>query len=186
VVIDKPEETDSPDLKNINTTVRRTFLKRTTAVALIAFIPGRSAWAGIAGSIVASGHGSDFNQGKSTVLQNQRYFKHIADDYKDLTFYEVFGEYPFKDNGSIRNNDLKFSSILKTRKKDERGEGFINVALVVMYLNAIEHNQHGIYYPVLDQYDGNAIAFAQYLYDSTVDNPRQAASELFAIIAHYE
>jgi hypothetical protein len=166
--------------------VRRVFLKRASAGVLIASIPGRSAWAGINGSIVASGHGSDFNQGQTTQLKNEQGFNY--NDYKYLKFKTIFGQKPYDKNGNTRRHDLSFKSVLRADYDDsgKRGINDINVALVVMYLNAIEHNSDGIYYPVLNNYNNNADAFAKYLFDSTRDNPGQAGTQLCNIIALYD
>jgi hypothetical protein len=58
-----------------NSKQRRTFLKIASAGAAIASIPGHSAWAGIAGSIVASGHGSDWNGGNCIILRSHGCWK---------------------------------------------------------------------------------------------------------------
>jgi hypothetical protein len=75
---------------------------------------------------------------------------------------------------------------LKSNRRGKRGINDINIALVVMYLNAIEHNTDGIYYPVLSNYHNNADAFASYLYSQTKDDPAQAGIELCSIIARYD
>ena len=162
-----------------NTTQRRTFLKRTAAGVVIASIPGRSAWAGIAGSIVASGHGSDFNQGACTKLLGAHDFDHP--DYRLIKFSDVFGGNPFNRLGNVRRNagidgkgDLSFGNIidaqlrpgtLKNAKEVSHylGVNSVNVGLIVMYLNAANHGFDGIEYPVLEQH-GSATAFADYLY----------------------
>ena len=164
--------------------VRRVFLKRASAGVLIASIPGRSAWAGINGSIVASGNASDFNQGYETKLKNEHGFDY--EQYEHLKFKVVFGEKPYNGQGRFNKKDLNFKSILKSSRKSKRGINDINVALVVMYLNAIKHNTDGIYYPVLSNYNNNADAFAKYLYSQTSDNPAQAGIDLCTIIALYD
>jgi hypothetical protein len=164
--------------------VRRVFLKRASAGVLIASIPGRSAWAGINGSIVASGNASDFNQGYETKLKNEHDFDY--DQYEHLKFKDVFGQNPYNRKGNFRRKDLNFKDILKSNRRGKRGINDINIALVVMYLNAIKHNTDGIYYPVLSNYNYNPDAFAKYLYSQTRDNPAQAGTELCSIIARYQ
>jgi hypothetical protein len=180
--LDNPNGIES--LVSKNTKQRRIFLKRATAGAVIASIPGRSAWAGINGSIVASGNASDFNQGYETKLKNEHGFDY--NQYKHLEFKHVFGKNPYNGRGNYRRKDLNFNEILKSDKKGRRGINDINVALVVIYLNAIEHNTGGIFYPVLSNYDNNADAFAKYLYNQTSYNPSQAGTELCDIIELYD
>jgi hypothetical protein len=176
-----------------NTKQRRIFLKKATAGAVIASIPGRSAWANMTGSIVASGHGSNSQQSPSTLLKSKSYFVGNRKKYKYFNFYKIFGGYPFKNNGEVkkiwevRKKGLRFSTILNTSKSKTRGEGDINIALVVIYLNAIGHNDSGenIYYPVLQQYHDDK-AFARYLYQMAKDNNKTTlANELFAIIDNH-
>jgi hypothetical protein len=184
--LDNPNGIESSVSKN--TKQRRIFLKRATAGAVIASIPGRSAWANMTGSIVASGHGSNSQQSRSTLLKRKSYFVNKRKDYKNINFSEIFGGNPFKNNGSVRNKELQFSTILNTSKSKTRGEGDINIALVVIYLNAIEHKDSGepIYYPVLQQYHNDDKAFARYLYQMAKDNNKTTlANELFAIIDNH-
>jgi hypothetical protein len=154
-----------------NTKQRRIFLKKATAGAVIASIPGRSAWANMTGSIVASGHGSNSQQSPSTLLKSKSYFVGNRKKYKYFNFYKIFGGYPFKNNGEVkkiwevRKKGLRFSTILNTSKSKTRGEGDINIALVVIYLNAIGHNDSGenIYYPVLQHYDNEKLLHVIYI-----------------------
>ncbi|MFT2090423.1 hypothetical protein [Paraglaciecola sp. 2405UD69-4] len=146
---------------------RRVFLKRATAGAVIASIPARSAWAGIAGSIVASGHGSDAQAGVCTVLSS----KFNASDYKKVSFESVFGGIPWNDNGALRTNgDLTFKEILTTTNRHKKGVNSVNIGLVLMYLNAVNHGYNGIFYPAIEQH-GSEAAFANYLYTSASEDP---------------
>ena len=150
---------------------RRTFLKRASAGAVIASIPGRSAWAGIAGSIVASGHGSDFNQGECTVLIGADGF--APSDYP-TTFSSVFGAKPFnQSSGTVGDGtDYTFGQILSSGAgTDQSGYFDINLGLVLIYLNAVNHGNSGIYYPVLSQYQNSSHDFAMYLYTEALNNP---------------
>ncbi|WP_293748547.1 hypothetical protein [uncultured Paraglaciecola sp.] len=162
-----------------NTTQRRTFLKKATAGAVIASIPGRSAWAGIAGSIVASGHGSDFNQGESTVLLDACAFN--TSTYRSMRFSAIFNGNPFNAGGGIRSRngvddagDLTIGMIFDAHFNPSasdappqlghyRGVNRVNVGLIVIYLNAINDGNFGITYPVLSQH-GTSADFADYLY----------------------
>lgn len=96
-----------------NTKQRRIFLKRATAGAVIASIPGRSAWANMTGSIVASGHGSNSQQSPSTLLKSKNYFVGNRKNIIFLTFtrysvdirlkimgrLKIFGRFEKKDYG---------------------------------------------------------------------------------------
>lgn len=149
--------------------VRRTFLKRASAGAVIASIPGRSAWAGIAGSIVASGHGSDFNQGASTKLLGKDGFN--ANNYSTTSFESIFGGKPFRNNGNVRGGNLTFKQILNSNNSNEKGKNDVNVGLVLMYLNAVNHDGFTIVYPVLTQHNNSEHDFAIYLYSAALADP---------------
>jgi hypothetical protein len=169
-----------------NSKQRRTFLKRATAGAVVASIPGRSAWAGIAGSIVASGHGSDFNQGVSTRLLDACEFDTNTDE--SITFSSIFGGNPFNSGGKIRtksgvdgNGDLTIGNIFTAQLRPTElkhakqvahylGVNSVNVGLVLIYLNAINNNGVTINYPVISQHGSNE-AFALYLYNAASSDP---------------
>jgi len=191
MVIDKPEETTLPGPKNINTTVRRTFLKRATAGALIASIPSRSAWAGIAGSIVASGHSSDFQQGKCTKLQGRSYFENGNNG--SYSFHTEFGSLPFDRTGAQRSSDVTFSQICgavlyldankrnlsdieKNALKDIFGVSRINLLLFIFYFNAkYNASDSNIEYNAVSQHGGLS-HFATYLYGQAATvGPRDVA-----------
>jgi hypothetical protein len=183
-----------------NTEQRRKFLKRTTAVAVIATSPGRSAWAGIAGSIVASGHGSDFNQVSCTKLLGAVEFN--TDTYKSTRFSTIFGGNPFNRGGGVRtrngvdgNGDLTIGDIFEahfdSRASDNpkqlghyRGVNRVNVGLIVIYLNAINDNGTTINYPVISQH-GTALNFANYLYSAAEDNAGEVGTLLNNTIDTY-
>jgi hypothetical protein len=188
--LENPNRIESSVSKN--TTQRRTFLKRATAGAVIASIPGRSAWAGIAGSIVASGHGSDFNQGACTTLLGPDGF----DTGNTTNFSSIFGGNPFRANGSVRNSDRTFGEILTVANgtfgdlnanqiQHHLGLNGVNVGLVVIYLNAIYHLNNGIYYPVLSQHNNDPVAFASYLYNEALNNSGEVGTLLNDTIAAY-
>lgn len=190
--VDSPE---NKDMTNANaTSIRRRFLKRASAGALIVSIPGRSAWAGIANSIVASGHGSDFNQGNCTHLKTVDYFNN--DHYRHHSFNHVFGGKPFNRHGSVSNNDRNFGQIFdaynkrdtvndNNQNKNKRGINNVNVGIVLMYLNALKHNHSGIYYPVLALHHNDHEVFASYLYNSAVNNADSVGTLLNQTIATY-
>jgi hypothetical protein len=152
--------------KNTKSEVRRKFLKRVTAGVVIASIPGRSAWTGIAGSIVASGHGSDFNQGAQTVLLDAC-----------TVAGTISNKSPINGQG---NPDAK--TILEGSDPDVND---VNAAILTMLFNAINHGNNGINYPVLSQHNDSSSNFADYLYAQASANPSDVASLLWATIVTY-
>lgn len=103
--LDNPNGIESSVSKNKNK--RRTFLKRASATAVVGAIPAKSVWAtGVTNSIVASGHGSDFANGRDMKLLSPCSILTILtanpDAHLDLNFLQVFGEGP----------DQTFSAIL--------------------------------------------------------------------------
>ena len=103
--IDNPKGTE-PTV-SAKTKVRRTFLKRATATAVVGAIPAKSVWAtGITNSIVASGHGSDFADGRDIKLLSPCSILTALSENPganlNLNFSQVFGEGP----------DQTFSEIL--------------------------------------------------------------------------
>lgn len=169
-----------------NSKIRRTFLKRASAGAIIASIPGRSAWAGMAGSIVASGHGSDFQQGVCTKFLKLDTFN--TDANRDRFFKDVFGAKGFNRTGRVRTVDLTFGMVYDAHISSDdnnknvqhrRGINRINVWLFAIYLNAESHNGIDIIYPIVAQHGGN-FAFADYLYNAALNDStdRKAVADL--------
>jgi hypothetical protein len=182
-----------------NSKIRRTFLKRATAGIVIASIPGRSAWAGIAGSIVASGHGSDFQQGDCTKLLGAASFDNST--YRTTDFASIFGGNPFNNGGRVRTNGgtdrngaLTFGDIFDahfdsrdddTKVRHYRGINRVNVGIVVMYLNAVNDNVMGIVYPVLSQHRGSKSNFAHYLYNAGLADAENLGTLLNNTVSAY-
>jgi hypothetical protein len=193
--LENPNRIESSVSKN--TTQRRTFLKRATAGAALASIPGRSAWAGIAGSIVASGHGSDFNNGACTNLLLANQFS--RSDYSNEKFRDIFGGNPFNmsgavkpitnSNGNISNHNirgiLEWDLVSSGPKPNRKGVNDINLVLIAIYLNAINDGQLGITYPVLSQHGGSAAAFANYLYTAALSDPAGVGTLLSDTLSTY-
>jgi hypothetical protein len=177
------------------TKMRRTFLKRATAGAVIASIPGRSAWAGMAGSIVASGHGSDFDQGTCTQLLSHGYWKNHKSDWPIsiyTTFKDVFGGEPI----SPANHDTG-QTLLRVLQKSGKKKGVglggpssVNTHIAAMYLTAAHfaanpsNNSLGIYYPVVQQH-GSLGAYATYLYSEASLDPSGVGALLKQTIKTY-
>jgi hypothetical protein len=153
---------------------RRTFIKRATASAVIASIPGRSAWAAMSGSIVASGHGSDFNQGSRTMLFDSCQLAAVVTG----RYHDHFGSnQPINGHGNPYAKD-----ILEGNDPDPND---VNAAMLIMLYNAINHGATGIYYPVLSQYNNNSAEFATYLYANATDDPSGVANLLWNTIGEY-
>ena len=198
MIVEKPKGTESPVSVDSKSDVRRKFLKRATAGAVIASIPGRSAWAAITGSIAASGTGSDFNSGICTQLMTAEEF--VSSGYDNLRFVDIFPGAPFDSIGKQKSlhkpNDpgglksFRFKGILEPaakkgappltedRLQNRRGVNDVNVALIVIYLNAINHRSANIHYNVLAQFENDSQKFANYLYNSISVDPGRGGIEL--------
>jgi hypothetical protein len=197
--LDNPNGIESSVSKN--TKQRRIFLKRATAGAVIASIPGRSAWAGMAGSIVASGNASDFQQGKCTKLRGSRYFEN--DTNARLSFSTEFGSFTFDRYGNKNEFKSTFYHIYtavsdmnenrhilskkdKNKLKDIYGIGKINLWLFVFYFNAKYSNlDTNIEYNPASQHGGLS-EFAHYLYKQAEDDPKVVARLLRSTYHKYK
>jgi hypothetical protein len=172
--LDNPKGTESR-VSN-DSKIRRTFLKHATAGAVIASIPGRSAWAGLAGSIVASGHGSDWNGGGCIKLHSHGWWKRTSKWSQvatDTTFASVFGSEPFATGGVYTRQDGDQSSftlleailgnggggsgplsqsIHSSGTYKIGGPGNVNTQMAMMYLNAAHGDIFGntdVIYPII-------------------------------------
>jgi len=169
---------------------RRQFLTRATAGLVIASLPARSVWAsggGVAQSIVASGHGSDFSGGDPIELLSPGYWSNHHLQFHKLNFYTIFGGRAFTKMGSPSlKKTLTFGEIL-VGDSANKGAGNCNFHMVGMYLNAINHGSFGINYPIIGfgQPFATASDFAKYLYNKALLNPSGLGSELSAIIDNY-
>jgi hypothetical protein len=193
--LDNPKGIESSVSKN--TKQRRTFLKRATAGAVIASIPGRSAWAGIAGSIVASGHGSDWNDGECTQLLSGGYWKndqHLT--YwavpTTTTFFDAFGGEPILPNDTTPSKTLL--EVLQNSGNGTTGLGGpsnVNFHMVAMYLTAAYFEQNPapntlrVFYPAVEQH-GSLGAYASYLYGEALADPSGVGELLKTTIFDYD
>jgi hypothetical protein len=193
VNLDNPESKGSSVAND--TSVRRTFLKRASAGAVIASIPGRSAWATVNGSVVASGHGSGTSSGACTQLLSHGYWKMHLGDWGSVptsqTFVQAFGG-PAIGNTSGQNipasgyynSSLTLSYIIAREGNGPSGFGGpenVNIQMIAMYLNAANHGQllsnQLLYYPVLANYAGKLNpsdgpgSYGAYLYSQALSNP---------------
>lgn len=196
---------EQPENKSIESTVspvsahatgsgksRRQFLTKATAGLVIASLPARSVWAsggGVAQSIVASGHGSDFAGGDPIELRSPGYWKNHELKYHKLVFSNVFGGRAFTKSGAPSLPlTITFGQILmSSRKTNYKGAGNCNFHMVGMYLNAINHGSFDINYPIigLGQPFATADDFAKYLYNKALINPSGLGSQLSSIINNY-
>jgi hypothetical protein len=205
--IEHPKGTESSVSKNTKSDVRRTFLKRATAGAVIASIPAKSVWAnGITGSIIASGHGSDWNDGKCTGLLSPGFFKgnghnDIWADMHDEDFSLIFGGAPIRSHGTTYD-DFTLNTVIQNPGGDggngtdglkSNGRGYqlgglsnVNFMLVAMYLNSVFHGQYGIEYPIASvSFSGDATAFAKHIYNQAVTDPAGMANLMAAMITQF-
>tara|TARA_R110000868_G_scaffold151418_2_gene375913 strand:- start:2269 stop:2913 length:645 start_codon:yes stop_codon:yes gene_type:complete len=175
--LEDPKKTEST--VSDNSKIRRKFLKRASAGTLIAAIPGRTAWAGLLNSIVASGHGSDFTDGECIQLYSPGYWK----NYKkhswgpidvSTTFNDAFGGLPIGASGVDSTTTLLTVLQNPGRGKDIAGLSNVNFFLVCFYLNAANHGVDlGINFPVIGsgQPFANLSTYADYLYLEASNNP---------------
>ncbi|TXH98716.1 MAG: hypothetical protein E6Q75_00825 [Rheinheimera sp.] len=171
---------------------RRKFLTKASVGIVVASLPARSVWArdgGVAQSIVASGHGSDFADGKKIALLSPGYWKnHCQGVYHSYNFKTVFNGLAFaKTSGKYLDDSTTFGDILKSKGAEFKGPGNINFHLIAMYLNALNHGQFGLYYPVgQGKPFSSPGAFAQHIYDKAKSiSPQKVGEELAAIIKTY-
>ncbi|MCH8536648.1 MAG: hypothetical protein LAT66_02650 [Alkalimonas sp.] len=139
---------------------RRKFLLRTGAGLVIASLPARSVWAGsggIAQSIVASGHGSDFANGECLHLKSSGYFGNNGNGAQSRAFPEmsqrfidIFPGQPFDLplSPSKAVDEITIGDVIQVNGEFS-GSTKINRFMTAVYLNAIYHGQHGIYFPVI-------------------------------------
>jgi len=177
------------------TDTRRKFLTRASAGAVLLSIPGRSAWAGIAGSIVASGHGSDWNQGQCTQLLSHGYWKTHTENWPVLlttTFFDAFGGEPIEPADNASGKTL-LQVLDKSGNKPGEGLGGpsnVNTHMAAMYLTAAHFdanpnaNSLGIFYPAVQQH-GSLAAYGRYLYSQASAAPSSVGVLLNNTIANY-
>lgn len=171
---------------------RRQFLTRTTAGVVIAALPAKSVWAttgGIAQSIVASGHSSDFAGGKQVTFLSPGYWKtHLETVNHPCCFKTEFGGKAFSKMGNpTLHQDTTFGQILMTPGADFKGISTVNFHMVAMFLNAKYHGQFGLNFPIIGTGKPfpTLAAFADYLYKKASADPAGVGDELTALIKAY-
>ncbi|MDP5031776.1 hypothetical protein, partial [Paraglaciecola sp.] len=161
---------------------RRKFLTRTGAGLVIASLPSKSVWAttcGVANSICASGHGSDFAQGNNIKTVGPSSFVLPRGDHpNNPRFKDIFGE-RFNNISNPPNigANVRFRAIINN--DDNKGPSGINRLLVGMYLNATNSGAHPsdtIFYPIIGvgKPFSSADLFAKHIYALAVDNRPEA------------
>lgn len=176
---------------------RRKFLTRATAGVVIASLPAKSVWAssgGIAQSIVASGHGSDFTQGVRINVKSHGFFKNnpISFDGKSshtIQFSTVFGGKPIKGAALSASTDTDFLTVLKAKGNTEfAGPSNVNKHMIAIYLSAVMDQKNlmpKVYYPLWKKF-GSPEAFAQHIYTRALVYPDKVGVELSNIIACFD
>lgn len=170
---------------------RRKFLLKGTAGLVIASLPARSVWAsggGVAQSIIASGHSSDFAGGTPITLRSPGYWKTHQTTEHATKFKDVFGGNAFTKLGvATMADDVTFGQILLTKGSTYKGISNVNFHMVAMYLNAKYSGQFGLNFPVFGTGKpfASLSAFASYLYTKAVLNPSGLGTELSGLITNY-
>ena len=167
---------------------RRKFLTRTGAGFVIASLPAKSVWAssnGLAGSIMASGHASDFAGGNDLVFQKAEFFRQFEHELKKVTFSHYFGGNIFNSEGRVSNStNITLWQIIQDKSR-HKGKDDINLTLVTLLLNAVFNNKHGIFYPVIGtssfKTDKN---FASHIYNLAVKDVHNTARVLKHFLAN--
>lgn len=139
---------------------RRRFIKRTGSASLLAALPSTAAWGNglLAGSIVASGHGSDYSGGTDIATLSPKKWKNEAYPWPNLdpnaTFFSVFNGVPLGNLKDSNGNALSLAQLQQIKcidilnkpggngtGNDDRlgGPGNVNKFLVLTYLNAVHH-----------------------------------------------
>jgi hypothetical protein len=188
--LEKPKLTESK--VSDNSKVRRTFLKRASAGTLIAAIPGRTAWAGLLNSIVASGHGSDFTNGECIQLLSPGYWRNHTENWGPIpvptTFNDAFGGLPIQSSSNVDDT----TTLLTILDNPGQGNGMggpnnVNFFLTCFYLCAANDGFYGINFPVIGPGKPFASlnAYANYLYAEASNNPDGVGTLLSDMIVFY-
>lgn len=195
---DKKLEAENNSL-NATKSARRKFLVRASAGTLIATLPAKTVWANvITNSMVASGHGSDFNSGTAVKLKWPSYWEHRMDDISgiDTKFSMIFGGAPLKNTSlSLFDDWLTLRAVLSEKAVNSSnveyhkyaGPSNINRLLISTYFAAVYTNS-GVFnvdYPVVGGHDKpfqSYSDFAHKLYNLAKTNPSHFASDLKKLI----
>jgi len=141
---------------------RRKFLTRAGAGLVIASLPAKSVWAsehcGVANSICASGHGSDFANGATMALLSPGYFHKESNlgSLASLDFQEMFGG-PLFTNAANKStatflyilNNAGGGGEVKSNSGKVGGSSNVNRFMVNLVANAYYDGMKNIHYPIL-------------------------------------
>jgi hypothetical protein len=176
-----------------STQLRRTLLKLTSTGALITLIPGRTAYAAISNSIVASGHGSDFAHGECMQVLSPGYWKTHTENWGAIanttTFKSVFGGLPLNTSATATETTTLLQ-VLESPGQGESGLGGpnnVNYFLASFYLITANHSRLGIVFPVVGM--GKPFTsrhdFASYLYNEALMDAGGVGTTLSEITNNY-
>ncbi|MCC5825852.1 hypothetical protein [Alkalimonas sp.] len=171
---------------------RRKFLMRTGVGLVVASLPARSVWAGsggIAQSIVASGHGSDFANGQCLHLKSSGFFGNNGNGSQANSFAEtaarftdIFPGHPLDlpPNPSKPIDEILMADVLQVNG-EFIGSTKINRFMAAVYMNAVYHGQFGIYFPVIGSSPSlqTASDMANYLWNLASHNNTAVLSKEF-------
>lgn len=192
---------------------RRKFIKKGGAGLLLASLPVASVWGQdslIAGSIIASGNGSDFSGGKQIKLVSPGYWKNHANDWRAYSstdsFASMFGGAPLgvlkKAGSNLTISEASETSLIKilhnpgTGKNGLGGPGNVNCFMICIVLCAANHGRfvsgQQINFPVIKgsiSYGQvnrglfNTLSdFARYLYGKGLTNASGLGAELSDLV----
>ena len=157
-------KTESTDNK-VNS--RRKFLQKSSAGVVIASLPAKSVWAnGIAGSIVASGHSSDWASRNSIVLRDGVYIRSTYPSFETVKFSDYFPNGPI--GGTVPNETDP--TMLQVYEAAGSYVGIENKWMILLLANALadEANDSVIKYPVIAEYGGSVSDYANALYNAAL------------------
>ena len=185
---------------NVAKSSRRKFLVKASAGTLIATLPAKTVWANvITNSMVASGHGSDFNAGVTVQLQGPNFWcaeqSRLGTVLNDR-FVSIFGGAAIN-NAGLFDSHLTLRQVLCDKTTHPSGsETFtydgpsgINRLLISTYLSAkfTDNGMFPVDYPVvgLNHRPFRTFPlFAHRLYGLAAGNANQFASELHTLITN--
>ncbi|MCC5853628.1 MAG: hypothetical protein JJU30_12365, partial [Alkalimonas sp.] len=144
---------------------------------------------GIAQSIVASGHGSDFANGQCLHLKSSGFFGNNGNGAQsqsfpenNLRFIDIFPGTPFDlpPMPSKAVSDITMSDVLQVNG-EFIGSTKINRFMAAVYMNAVYHGQYGIYFPILGSSPTLQTAndLANYLWNLANENNTAVLSKEF-------
>jgi len=188
--MDQNNSFEDKSQQDVEGKTRRTFLTRAAAGVVITSIPGKSAWANIQGSIVASGQGSDPSNVTCLQVYSPGYWKNSGSSLvASVTFKSIFGGEPI--NPSNTATDKTLIQVISAPGNGPSGLGGpsnVNVFLVNTYLNALYDGRYGINFPAssgLSSPYSSALVMARALYVQATSNPTNVGQTLSSLVDVY-